>query len=70
MDIYCVCIKNKKRPIKIEDILSGKMILLHGINYNVLIPHPYYSSVHQDEAKNESSKNRVGTKPKKLTKRW
>ena len=39
-------------------------MLLRGINDDILIPHPYYSSVHQDEAKNESSTKRVGTKPK------
>ena len=32
------------------------MIIFRGINDDILIPHPYYSGVYQDEEKNESSK--------------
>ena len=49
------------------------MILLHGINDNILIPHLYYLGVYQDEEKNERLKKDkyvlgVGTKPLKTDK--
>ena len=34
------------------------MLLIHDINDNIIIPHPYYLVVYQDEAKNESSNKR------------
>ena len=34
------------------------MMIICGINYNILIPHLSYSGVYQDEEKNESSKKR------------
>ena len=49
MDKYCVCIKNYKRPIKVEYNRAGKMIHLHGIHCNTLISHLSYSGVYQDE---------------------
>ena len=33
-------------------------MLLNGINNNIIIPHPYYSGVYQDEEKNERSNKR------------
>ena len=34
------------------------MMLLHGINDNILISHPYYSGVYKAEAKNDISTKR------------
>ena len=34
-------------------------MLLHNINNNILISHPYYLGVYQYESKNESSTNRL-----------
>ena len=33
---------------------AGQMVLLHGINDNIIIPHPSYSGVYQDEEKMRS----------------
>ena len=51
------------------------MMIINGINDNILIRHPSYLGVYQYEAKNEISKRDkcfwgVETKPKKLTKQW
>ena len=32
----------------------GKIVLLHGINDNIIIPHPYYSGVYEYKAKMRS----------------
>ena len=34
-------------------------MIIHGINDDILIPHLSYSSVYQDETKNESSTKRL-----------
>ena len=34
------------------------MVLLHGINDNIMIPHPSYSGVYQDKAKKTRSLQR------------
>ena len=50
MDKCCVCIKKET----VEDRRSGKIIIIIGINDNILISSLYYLGVYQDEAKNES----------------
>ena len=55
------------------DVRPGKIVLIHGIDDNIIITNPFYLGVYQDEAKNKSSKKwffGVGTKYKKMTKRW
>ena len=48
------------------------MLLLNGINDNIIIPRLYYSGVYQDKAKKELLQKinifGVGTKPKKTDK--
>ena len=49
------------------------MVLLHDINDHILIPHPYYSGVYQDEAKKQELYKEinifgVGTKQNKTDK--
>ena len=39
-----------KAYLTVECIRLGKMMLLRGINYNILIPHLSYFGVYQDEA--------------------
>ena len=60
--IICYCnikIKNYKRPIKkVEYRHPGKMMLLHGISDNILIPNLSYLVVYQDEETNKSSTKR------------
>ena len=37
--------------MKVEDRHTGKMMLLHGMNDNIIISHLYYSGVYQDKPK-------------------
>ena len=39
----------KKGLLKIEDIRPGRMILIHGINDNVIISHLSYFGVYQEK---------------------
>ena len=50
-------LKTRKHLLKFEDKLPGKIMLLHGINDNMLISHPSYLGVYQDESKNDISAN-------------
>ena len=51
-------LKMIKSDLTVEDRYTGKMIIIHGINDNILISHPSNSCVYQDEAKNEISTKR------------
>ena len=51
------------------------MVLLHGINNIIIIYHPSYLGIYQDEAKNEYSNKilkKIGSEPnqKALKKAW
>ena len=41
--------------LKVEELPPDKMVLLHDIDGNIIISHPFYLVVYQDEAKLESS---------------
>ena len=58
MDKYCVCIKNDKHLLKVKERCPGKMMLIHGINYNIIFSYPSYLDVYQHEAKHKSSTKR------------
>ena len=45
-------LKNIKKAYEtVDNVRLDQMVLLHGINNNIIFPHPYYSSVYQYEAK-------------------
>ena len=71
MDKYCVCIKNEKNPIKIENIRPVKMLLLCGINDIILIYHPSFSCVYQEKYKmqelQQEINNVLGSEPNQKT---
>ena len=62
--------ENNKRPIeKGEDRHPRKMMILHYTNNNIIISHPYYLGVYQDESENSELYQEiivlgVGTKTK------
>ena len=54
----CIIISYCELKLKVEDIIRpGKIMHIRGINYNIIISHPSYSSVYQDEAKMRSLKD-------------
>ena len=77
--VICYCnLKLKQIEMSyqtVEDRLPGKMMLLHGINNNIIFYHLYYSGVYEGEAKIGSLQRYkylfwVGTEPNNLTKQW
>ena len=58
----------------VEDRRPGKIMLLCGINYNILISNPLYSALYQNESKKKDLQRDIfwggWNQINKLTKMW